>query len=582
MKNLMEKKLQYIFNIVCIILLLFSPSNINSKAYPQLNPIETDSQDAQDFDAQDFDIAEDDDNDITTYIPNWAKVQKRAKDTVVQVFSQVSEFNWEQPYKTPDQSSACGTGFFIYNQGHLLTNFHVIDEAVSIKIQIPTLGKERFTTKVIGVCPERDLALLKLTDISRTQIINKLGKISHLNLGNSDIIRRTNQILALGYPLSQEKLKSTQGIVSGRENIDNESYIQITAAINKGNSGGPSLNSKGEVIGINTCGVSKAQSVGYIIPINDIKNVIKDLHKVRLLRKPSFGCIINKGTKELVKFLNNPEPGGLYVSHVFKNTLLEKAGIQAGDMIYSINSRVFDLYGETQVSWAEDKVPATALVNRLKLGEKIGIDFYRNGERKITSFNFDLQPELPIRTIYPEYEKVDYEIIGGLVIMELSLNHIDIFQNKNPMLIKYTKREHQYKSRLIITHILPNSQAQQARVISKAAIIKKINGIPVNTLADLRAAVITNKEFLSIATENKEFMVLSMKKIIKQEDALTKRYFYKKSEIFKAFEPEPEILETPIIPETQVTPEPPVPPTNQTPIMQIMQEAQEQEVQEPN
>ena len=119
-----------------------------------------------------------------------------------------------------------------------------------------------------------------------------LGSIPFLPLGDSDLIHRSDEVLALGYPLGQQSLKSTTGVISGRE----QHLIQMSAAINPGNSGGPSLNTKGEVIGINSAGIPAAQNVGYMIPINDLKIVLADLYKVKLLRKPFLGVLFNNAT----------------------------------------------------------------------------------------------------------------------------------------------------------------------------------------------------------------------------------------------------------------------------------------------
>ncbi len=475
-------------------------------------------------------IAKETNNIIADMLP-WRAAQKTAKDTVVQLFVQTSEFNWLEPFKSPKQEQAWGTGFFIDTQGHLVSNFHVIDEAASVKIQIPSFGKERFDVDVIGVSPDRDVTLLKLTPEARKTIVKKLGKIPFLKLGDSDKVVRTQEVLALGYPLGQEKLKSTQGIVSGRENMSGESYIQITAAINNGSSGGPSLNKHGDVIGINTASISRAQSVGYIIPINDVKNVITELHKAKFLHKPILGFSMNKGTPELTEYLKNPKPGGLYLSRVYKNTLLEKAGVKAGDMIYTINGNTFDRYGETNVPWSEDKVPIVALLNRFKLREKISITFYRNGEKKDVSFNFDLTKQLPIRTIYPEFEKVDYEIIGGMVIMELTLNHVSIFEDSIPYFVKYWKRKNRYEPKLVITHVFPNSQARQARVVYPGNVLTEVNQEKVLTLSDFRNAIKKTKKFASFKRENKKLMVLSLEKILEDEDDLSQKYVYKKSKL---------------------------------------------------
>jgi serine protease Do len=466
----------------------------------------------------------------------WRKVQERAKDTVVQVFVQTATFNWLEPYKSPRQGKSCGSGFFIDEQGHLISNFHVIDSAVGIKIQIPSLGKEQFEVTVVGVCPERDIALLKLTDDSCEKITKLLGTLPYLDLGGSDLIVRTQEILALGYPLGQEKIKSTQGIVSGREHLWGESYIQITAALNPGNSGGPSLNTEGKVVGINTARIPTAQNIGYIIPIDDVKSVIKNLYKIKLLRKPILGCEFNYGTSSMVDFLKNPHPGGLYITRVFKDSLLEKAGVLAGDMIYKINGYKIDLYGEISVPWSEDRVPLVALLNRLVLDEPLQIKLYRNGKKKKILLNFSQTTQLPIRMYYPEYEKIDYEIIGGMVIMELTLNHLDVFESNDQDLARYQKRENQYEKQLIITHIFPHSQTQQARVIEVGDVLDEFNTTKVRTLDDLRNCIRKSNGFLTFKTEDKKFIVLLKKAIIADEDRLSKTYFYKKTALISEIE----------------------------------------------
>ena len=464
-------------------------------------------------------------------ISKWQRVEHQTKDAIVQVFAQTAEFNWEEPYKTPVQKKAFGSGFFIDEQGYLITNFHVIDQAHGIKIQIPSLGKEQFDAVTIGVFPERDIALLKVTDEALARIQTLLKKIPFLKLGDSDKIARTDQIMTFGYPLGQEKLKSGQGVVSGMENIGGDSYIQITAALNPGNSGGPSLDRAGNVIGVNSARISMAQNIGYIIPINNVKNVIRDLKKVKILRKPMLGCEFNYGTRDMVDFLNNPEPGGLYISRVYPQTLLAKAGLRSGDMLYRINDYQLDLYGEANAPWSEDKVPVTALLSRFTLGQKIELVIYRNGKQLIVSFPFELVEDLPVRKYFPEFESIDYEVIGGMVVMPLSINHLPLFEETNPWLIKYSQRESQYIPRLIITHIFPSSQAQATRVLAAGDIIETVNGINVRILKDVRNALAKNKNFMTVTTEDHKFAVFSVKKIIDEEKHLIKRYCYKKSPI---------------------------------------------------
>ena len=149
----------------------------------------------------------------------WHEIQDSAKDAVVQVFAQCAVTNILQPYATPQPSACAGSGFFINGDGEIITNAHVVDQAVSVWIQIPSLGRAIIDVDVVGIAPDRDLALLRLTPASKDLITSVLGKINYLELGDSDLVSRADEVLALGYPLGQQSLKSTTGVVSGRENL---------------------------------------------------------------------------------------------------------------------------------------------------------------------------------------------------------------------------------------------------------------------------------------------------------------------------------------------------------------------------
>ncbi len=463
----------------------------------------------------------------------WIDVQKRVKDTVVQIFSFVSEFNLLEPYKTPDQGEGAGSGFFINEKGDIVSNYHVVAQSSNIEIQIPTFGLERFDVKIVGVCPERDIALLALTKESREKITKKLGKIPFLTLGDSDHVLRSQKVLSLGYPLGQTRLKSTLGIVSGRERLGSGSFIQITAPLNPGNSGGPALGPDGSVIGINSRAVLEAQNVGYIIPINEVKSALGDLYKVKLLRKPTLGCIFTAATPEMVKYLGNPPAGGWYIAKVFEGTLLESVGVKEGDMLYAINGFMVDLYGEIDVPWSEDKVSLLEFLNRLNVGDTVELAIYRKGKLKNFSFKFEHTYLPPVRMIYPEFEPetIDYEIIGGMVVMQLSLNHVGMLLSRVPDLVRFGKVEQQHEAAVLITNILPNSQAFKARILRRGEIIEEVNGTKVKTLNELRQAILKGKNtgYISLKTDDNFCAVLDITKIIQEEDMLAARYFYSKS-----------------------------------------------------
>ena len=308
----------------------------------------------------------------------WRPIQEQVKDTVVQVFSQIAEFDMLQPYRTPQQYSAVGSGFFINEQGDLITNAHVINQARSVWIQIPSLGRRIIDVEVIGMTPDRDIALLRVKPEGLELIKSMLGGVPCLTLGDSDSVKRSDEVLALGYPLGQQSLKSTTGVISGRE----QHMIQMSAAINPGSSGGPLLNEGGEVVGINAAGITEAQNVGYAIPINDLKIVLPELYKTKLVRKPFLGILYNNASESLTEYLGNPQPGGCYIVEVVKGSTMYRAGVKPGDMLYAINGHQIDIYGDMSVPWNEDKISIVDYVSRMTAGEKVNLVVYRKGDRK--------------------------------------------------------------------------------------------------------------------------------------------------------------------------------------------------------
>jgi len=463
----------------------------------------------------------------------WMDVQLQVKNTVVKIVSDIAAFNWIEPYKTPSVSRASGSGFFINSDGDIVTNYHVVSQARQLQIEIPALGTERLLVEVVGVCPERDIALLRLAERSKKKILSELGKIPFLKFGNSDEVRRGQDVLALGFPLGVKALKSTQGIVSGRERIDliKQSCIQTTAPLNPGNSGGPAIDSSGEIIGINFAGVVQAQNVGYIIPINDVKSAIKDMYKIKLLRRPILGCLLARANEDMLQFLGNPQPGGFYVAKVYKNMMLEKVGVQAGDMIYEVNGYKVDRYGHATVPWNEDKVSVMDVLDRLEVGDKVYMDIYRRGKRKEVEFTLEPRFILPVRFIYPDFEKIDYETIGGMVVMELAQNHVPLLAEQSHGLISYELPEKQYDPSLIVSYVQPTSIVSKLRLIAPGSILEEVNGEKVDSLEDFRRAIRKSKmsRFLTIKTQQHLVGVFSVDNIVEDEDRLAAIYQSKKS-----------------------------------------------------
>jgi serine protease Do len=463
---------------------------------------------------------------IVTSRQPWSNVQEKLQNTVAQVFSQIAQIDILQPYRAPEQGQATGSAFFI-NESELVTNAHVVDQAKAVWIQIPGMGKSQIDVEIVGVCYDRDLALLRLPESGRKEILAKLGKISFLELGDSDKVYRAEEIMALGYPLGQQGLKSTVGVISGRE----QHMIQIDAAINPGNSGGPSVNIDGTVIGVNTAYIAGAQNVGYIIPINDLKLIIDELRVKPLVRKPFLGILYNNGSESMTALLGNPAPGGLYVVDVYSGSPLHRAGVQKRDMIYEINGVPVDVYGELPSK--HDKISLIDYVSQLKFGQKVDIVLYRNGVRKDITFTLDESKLLPVRKIYPGYEAIDYEIIGGLLVQPLTMNLIPILVNAAPSLTRYGEMKHQMEPALVVTHIFPDSQAQRSRNLLPGAIVMEVNGQKVKTLDDFRTALYKSIEtgYITIETADGIYVVMNLNKVLTETERHAQEYFFTLSRV---------------------------------------------------
>mgnify|MGYP003340331771 CR=1 FL=1 len=135
---------------------------------------------------------------------------KTLTSTIVKIIANNVTFNWFKPYKTSDESESIGTGFFIDNEGYIVTCAHVVVDAIKLWITIPSIGKERIDVEIVGICDNSDLALLKTVTFKPE---------NYLKLGNSDFIESGKKVYAIGYPLGQDKLKKTAGIKIGRAHV---------------------------------------------------------------------------------------------------------------------------------------------------------------------------------------------------------------------------------------------------------------------------------------------------------------------------------------------------------------------------
>lgn len=451
---------------------------------------------------------------------------ERIEQAVVNIHSLVAGFNWKEPYLVRSQHDQIGTGFFIDEAGHLLTNAHVVDQAKSIELRVPTLGRRALRASIIGFSPDVDVALLKVQEEDLAFLRQRLGKVSFLPLGDSDKVSMTELVLVLGYPLGQLNVKGATGIMSGYEPIEGASMMQITAPINFGNSGGPLLNEYGQVIGITVARASQAHNIGYALPINAVKVILEELYEPGLKRRPSLGILFNYTTEIEAAYLSNPAPGGLFVNRVCKDTIAERMDIQEGDMIYEINGCPVDSYGQVVVPWKEEKVEMRDLFAHLPSGSPLTIVVYRNGKKLECKDTFSIAPVYAIRQMYPDYEEIDYEIIAGVVIMQLTDNHLELLLDVAPWLVDYALIENKVDPVIIISRILPGSQGDTRQSLTEGQVVRMVNNQSVSTLQQVRTALeeSLSSNYVTIKTAQNVFVAFTLANVISEASLLAQEF----------------------------------------------------------
>ena len=220
-----------------------------------------------------------------------------------------------------------GSGFIVDKEGHILTNYHVIDGASEVNVTLH--NGETLSAQVVGTDRENDLSLLKVEP-------EKISSISPLPWGDSDKVKPGQMAIALGSPFGLEG-SITVGVISGLERaIPNAqerpitNMLQTDAAINPGNSGGPLLDSRGEVIGINTAIEASSSGIGFAIPINNASSLLPALLQGGEVSNPWLGISGTDIDQELASMLNLAVDHGVYVVSVLPGSPAEKAGLIPG------------------------------------------------------------------------------------------------------------------------------------------------------------------------------------------------------------------------------------------------------------
>lgn len=315
--------------------------------------------------------------------------------------------------KKPDVRVGTGSGVIIKENGYIVTNNHVIENADDVEV---TLNDNRtFKAKVVGIDHSTDLALLKIEE----------DELPYVNFSNSDAVMVGEWVLAVGNPFNLNSTV-TAGIVSAKARNINivkdkyaiESFIQTDAAINPGNSGGALVNLSGELVGINTAIASPTgaySGYGFAIPSNIVKKVIEDLEEFGTVQRGYIGAMIRSVDASIVDDKKLSTSEGVFIDSLFEDGAASKAGIKTGDVIVEANGNKVKSSPELQ-----------EVIGSHKPGDVIDIKVNRSGEEK--NFKVTLEASSSVKNVAKNNEMlkdlgVELKDIEAKKLQAMNLKH---------------------------------------------------------------------------------------------------------------------------------------------------------------
>ncbi len=360
------------------------------------------------------------------------------------------------------RSSGQGSGVIVSPHGYILTNNHVVDGARDVTVTLP--DKREFKGSIVGSDPKTDLAVVKIDGENLPTIA--WGDATKLQVGE--------YVLAVGNPFGLNSTV-TFGIVSalgrGRMGITQyEDFIQTDAAINPGNSGGALVNTKGELVGINTAIFSQTggyQGVGFAVPTTMGKPVFESLIKNGKVIRGYLGVGIQDFTQDLAKSFGIANVGGALVSDVRQNSPAGQAGLKQGDLIVSYQGEAVG-----------DAVALQRLVTRTTVGTEVVIKVIRNGHEKELMATITEQPEI-VKTAKIESGE-QRAALAGVAVQDLDS------ATAQELGLEGTVRG------VVVTEVEPDSGPEQAGLLP-GDVIREINRQPVKSVKDFEQATMSVK-----------------------------------------------------------------------------------------
>ena len=352
---------------------------------------------------------------------------KLARKSVVHIKTTVSRYSYSDPWQPSRLSRAAGTGFIIEGK-RVLTNAHVVSDANTIRLRRPNQLTD-FEAEVMYIAHDCDLALLSVKDE------NFFNDSKSLKIG--DLPTLNSAVDVIGFPIGGDRISITKGIVSridmdvySHSGVDYHLIIQVDAAINSGNSGGPAIQN-GEVIGVAFQALSNGENLGYLIPPQVIKRFLVDVEDNRYDGYTEFGGLYLSTTPTginlalgLDKTLKAPETGVLIYGVIPGSSA--DGYLKQGDVLFKVNGKMISENGDVKINGSVQNYGQ--LVDNLYLGDIVNVEIIRSGKRMKLSF-----PSRITKSASFQRRRYDgapsYLLAGGLLFQPMTVNLMYKYRN---------------------------------------------------------------------------------------------------------------------------------------------------------
>jgi S1-C subfamily serine protease len=312
---------------------------------------------------------------------------ERVSPSVISI--QAMKINKERPQRRFE--TIVGSGFVIDRDGHALTNAHVVDGAASLSVTLD--NGDKLPARTVGLDPVLDLALIR---------VDARAALTPARFGDSSTLRVGEEVVAIGNPIGLDQTM-TRGIVSGLNRllpgVSDQPMIQTDAPINPGNSGGPLIDRCGAVVGINTFISEEAQSIGFAVPVNAVKLVLKDLREFGKVVRPWLGLQGRAVDQRLSNFVRMPLVPGYLIEVVYDGSPADRAGIRGGSLSVVLQGDEYLLGGDILTAINGQTVrnhqDYIQRVSTLRPGQRVRVTVVRDGAQRELTLTVAERPRLP-------------------------------------------------------------------------------------------------------------------------------------------------------------------------------------------